>query len=84
MAMMIEGQEFYTTDEACAVLDVKPATLYAYVSRGLLRSYRQGLKRQRLYGRAEVEKLRAFGPGSRRGHDGPPDLPAAESWIPYT
>jgi citrate synthase len=80
--MMIEGYEFYTTDEACAALGVKAATLYAYVSRGLLCSYRQGIKRQRLYRRSEVEGLLRFGPARRP--DEPPDLPEAESWIPYT
>ena len=84
MAMTIEGQEFYTTDEACAALGIKPATLYAYVSRGLLRSYREGIKRRRLYRRADVERLLAFGPGGRRSHDAESELPAAESWIPYT
>ncbi len=82
--MVIDGHEFYTTEEACGLLGVKPATLYAYVSRGLLRSYRQGLKRQRLYRRSEVEALRAFGPGERRSGQDIPELPSAESWIPYT
>jgi excisionase family DNA binding protein len=89
MAMVIDGHEFYTTAEACGLLGVKPATLYAYVSRGLLRSYRQGLKRQRLYRRSEVEALRAFKPTTSRGdrgggRDTSPELPSAESWIPYT
>lgn len=79
MAMLIDGHEFYSTDEACAVLGVKASTLYAYVSRGVLRSYRQGLKRQRLYRRSEVEALRAFDGGAAI-----PELPTAESWIPYT
>ena len=83
MAMMIEGHEFYTTDEACAALGVKAATLYAYVSRGLLRSYRQGIKRRRLYRRSEVEGLLRFGPAARSA-DETPELPEAESWIPYT
>ena len=83
MAMMIDGQEFYTTEEASALLGVKAATLYAYVSRGLLNSYRQGIKRQRLYRRLEVENLLAFGRVSRRDA-APPALPDAESWIPYT
>jgi len=84
MAMVIDGYEFYTTEEACDLLGVKPATLYAYVSRGLLRSYRQGLKRQRLYRRSEVEALRAFKPAERRANRGGAELPRAESWIPYT
>ena len=43
----IEGQEYYTMQEACAVLGIKPTSLYAYVSRGRLRSYRQGMRRHR-------------------------------------
>lgn len=84
MAMMIEGQEFYSTDEACAALGIKAATLYAYVSRGVLNSYRQGIKRRRLYRRQEVETLLAFGPVGRRDADESGELPSAESWIPYT
>ncbi len=83
MAMMIEGHEFFTTDEACAALGVKAATLYAYVSRGLLRSYRQGIKRRRLYRRSEVAGLLQFGPAARSAAE-TPELPEAESWIPYT
>jgi citrate synthase len=55
--IVMEGEEFLTAQEACAILGVKPATLYAYVSRGLLGSFRQGIKRQRLYRREEVERL---------------------------
>ncbi len=91
MAMVIDGHEFYTTEEACLVLGVKPATLYAYVSRKLLPSYRQGLKRQRLYRRSEVEALRAFSASAARHSASPPadepnaaSLPTADSWIPYT
>jgi excisionase family DNA binding protein len=57
-AMIVrDGEEFLTAHEACSILGIKPATLYAYVSRGLLDSYRQGIKRMRLYRRAEVEAL---------------------------
>lgn len=84
VVVMIEGQEYLTTDEACELLGVKPATLYAYVSRGLLRSYRQGLKRQRLYKKSEIARLREFGPSDSRRQDTETWLPAAESWIPYT
>src|SRR3989454_4155419 len=48
----VNGEEYLTVKEATRLLGVKPATLYAYVSRGVLRSYRQGIKRQRLYRRA--------------------------------
>src|SRR5439155_669863 len=70
------------------VLGVKPATLYAYVSRGVLRSYRQGIKRQRLYRRAEVEGLLRLAPSATRGSNVIPlraasrrAIPLAESWI---
>jgi len=88
----MEGEEFLTAQEACAILGVKPATLYAYVSRGLLGSFRQGIKRQRLYRREDVERLiRLHGPdqdwdatpkadesdtSDDTAHDG-------RAWIPY-
>jgi citrate synthase len=43
VARIVDGEEFLTVDEAARLLGVKPATLYAYVSRGLLRSYREGM-----------------------------------------
>ena len=45
----IEGEEFYTAEEACRVLGVKLTTLYSYVNRGLIVSYRQSIRRERLY-----------------------------------
>jgi citrate synthase len=84
--VMLDGQEYLTVDEAAHLLGVKRATLYAYVSRGVLRSYRQGIKRQRLYRRSEIEGLLrlspsgapADAPARRRAPD---DIPLAESWI---
>lgn len=58
----IDGTEYLDVDEAAAVLGVKKATLYAYVSRGMLQSYRQSVGRNRLYRRAEVEALRTVRP----------------------
>jgi citrate synthase len=49
-----------TTDEAVARLGVKPATLYAYVSRGLLRRQR-GLDGRSLFALEDVERLRQRG-----------------------
>ena len=43
----IHGEPYLSAAEACELLGVKPATLYAYVSRGVLQSYRQGIKRAR-------------------------------------
>ena len=67
----LNGEEYLTVKEAARLLGVKPATLYAYVSRGVLRSYRQGIKRQRLYRRAEVEGLVRLAPSATRGERDP-------------
>src|SRR3712207_8962148 len=61
--VVIDGINYLTVDEACALLGVKPATIYAYVSRGVLRSYKQGIKRQRLYREDEVAALLELRPG---------------------
>ena len=86
--VVLNGEDYLTVDEAAQLLDVKPATLYAYVSRGIIRSYRQGIKRQRLYRRAEVEGLLRLAPSDQAGSSGEalasrraPEIPLAESWI---
>ena len=73
--MILDGEEYLTVEEAARRLGVKGETLYAYVSRGLLRSYRQGIKRQRLYRRAEVAALIRLDRGRW------PVIPPAEDWI---
>lgn len=90
--IVLDGEEFLTVVEAARRLGVKPATLYAYVSRGVIRSYRQGIRRQRLYRRAEIDALLRLAPGGSRSRSmgrgtgrRPParthDIPLAESWI---
>jgi citrate synthase len=86
--VVVNGEEYMTVDEAARLLGVKRATLYAYVSRGVLRSYRQGIKRQRLYRRSEITGLIQLAPsGAAEGGDRraprrlPRDIPLAESWI---
>ena len=79
---MVDGEEYLTVEEAAQLMGVKPATLYAYVSRGILRSYRQGIKRQRLYRRAEVEQLTRMAPSTPDdGARKVPEIPPVESWI---
>jgi citrate synthase len=96
--MVMNGEEYLTAEEARSLLGVKAATLYAYVSRGLLSSYRQGMKRQRLYKKSQIEALIGLQPGGKA--EGPSSqsssasrsaagedeqqIPLAESWIPYT
>lgn len=53
---------------ACALLGVKPASLYAYVSRRQIRSLRVGRQRQRWYVADDVRRLAARA-GARRGHE---------------
>jgi excisionase family DNA binding protein len=87
MTQTIDGIDYLNGDEAAALLGVKKATLYAYVSRGMLRSYKQGVGRKRLYRRADLEALRVVEPGesSRSETDNrvlrDVDLPSAESWA---
>jgi excisionase family DNA binding protein len=87
--VVLDGEEYLRVDEAARLLGVKRATLYAYVSRGVLRSYRQGIKRQRLYRRSEIESLLRLAPSGatadavpkRASRWAPNDIPLAESWI---
>jgi hypothetical protein len=60
------------------------------VSRGILKSYRQGIKRERLYRRAEVERLLRVAPsgaGPGAAQSAPPprlrewEIPLAETWM---
>ena len=87
----LNGEKYLTGNEACHLLGVKLATLYTYVSRGVLRSYKQGIKRQSLYRQAELEALLQLRPstapspatdaGARQpevGHH----IPHAEDWVP--
>lgn len=75
----VQGEEYYTAEEACRVLGVRLATLYSYVTRGLVTSYRQSIRRHRLYLRSEVDALLEVTPVSR--DELPPAIPSAESWA---
>ena len=76
MPVMVDGIEYLTADEAAAALGVKRATLYAYASRGRLRSYRRGTGRARLYRADEIRAL------TQIRADRPPDyLVDASTWM---
>jgi excisionase family DNA binding protein len=84
------GDDYLTADQAARQLGIKRATLYAYVSRGILRSYRQGIKRERLYLRADVDRLLRVAPSGAgpTGRTRAPstrlrewDIPLAETWM---
>lgn len=80
------NEEFLTVDEACALLGVKKATLYSYVSRGILNSYKQGIRRQRLYRRSELEALLTIRPDEPEAEEPGNEandirLPKADEWV---
>lgn len=85
----LNGENYLDGREASHLLGVKLSTLYTYVSRGILRSYKQGIKRQRLYKQAELEALLRLRPSSdsassfvpQQGQDRD-ELPHAEDWVP--
>jgi excisionase family DNA binding protein len=92
----LDGENYLDGQEASHLLGVKTSTLYAYVSRGILKSYKQGIKRQRLYKQAELEALLRLRPSdmpispSSNERDAAttrkelPEIPLAEDWVPYT
>ena len=59
--------ELLSAREACEILKIKPATLYTYVSRGLLHVATHPGKKASRYQREEVERLRARS-DARMGH----------------
>ena len=83
----IDDVEYLDVDEVAALLGVKKATIYAYVSRGVLGSFRQGVGRKRLYQRTAVVALRETRPSDEPGPNQADDvvrnvtLPDAASWA---
>lgn len=95
----LDGEQYLDGDEASSLLGVKMSTLYTYVSRGILKSYKQGIKRQRLYKQAELESLLRLRPSdtpspistskqpaeeTSESKKGLTEIPLAEDWVPYT
>ena len=82
----IDDIEYLEVDEAAAALGVKKATIYAYVSRGVLDSFRQGIGRKRLYRRDAIEALREARPSDQPAPEQDDvvrnvTLPDAASWA---
>jgi citrate synthase len=74
------GRELLSAREAAGRLGIKTDTLYAYVSRGLLRSVAVPESRERRYRPEDVERLRA-GRDSGRGTRSEPLTPVIDSSI---
>ncbi|GAB4207885.1 MAG: hypothetical protein OHK0022_36700 [Roseiflexaceae bacterium] len=83
-SVVTDTQEYLDGDAAAALLGVKKATLYAYVSRGVLQSYKQGVGRKRLYRRADIEALCAVRPDADEPKPAPqtaPDNPSGDGVL---
>ncbi len=85
----LNGENYLDGHEASDLLGVKLSTLYTYVSRGVLRSYKQGIKRQRLYKQTELEALLQLRPSNVDVPSVPLEptqevieLPHATDWVP--
>ncbi len=84
----LNGENYLTGHEASHLLGVKISTLYTYVSRGVLKSYKQGIKRQRLYKQAELESLLQLRPSDELASSSEGleerqrvELPHVEEWM---
>jgi citrate synthase len=53
------SKDYLSAHDAVRLLDVRMQTLYAYVSRGWVRSITQPGRKDRLYARADIEKMKA-------------------------
>jgi hypothetical protein len=53
------SKDYVSAQDAVRLLDVRMQTLYAYVSRGWVRSITQPGRKERLYARADIEKMQA-------------------------
>jgi excisionase family DNA binding protein len=78
----IDGVEYLTIHEVCDILEVKPATIYAYVSRGILPSYKQGIKRQRLYRADDIRRLITLRPSVTESPVPTPSVPTTSEPSP--
>ena len=58
-------EELLTAAEAATLLGVKRATLYTYVSRGLVRCVPEKGTKENRYVRGDLERLKPFFPGVR-------------------
>ena len=62
-----DPSELLTAREACDILGIKLATLYTYVSRGLLRPVRHSQRKENRYQRSDVEALKVRS-SAHQGH----------------
>lgn len=85
-ARRVNDLEYLTSEEVMQVLGIKKASLYTYVSRGLVRTVKQpGQKKANLYLKADVDKLRTRAGAGETGpvisHSLRYGEPVVQSWI---
>lgn len=74
----MQAPRYFTAEEAATELGIQPATLYSYVSRGLIRSEATGKgKRRRRYHGEDIRKLKTE---KERGRSPDRTLRSALSW----
>jgi len=59
----MDNPDYVTREEAIQALQIKPATLYSYVSRGLLRRIKDRDLRRSMYLQEDIDRLKARRPG---------------------
>jgi len=67
LAVIPDSNDYLSAREAVQLLGVRMQTLYAYVSRGWVRSVSQQGQKERLYARADIERVKARSQ-ARAGH----------------
>jgi len=60
MPIQMDGETYYSTDEACSYLGVSRDTLNRMTKDGRLHKYRQGFARTVYYRQSELDALRAL------------------------
>ncbi len=84
VVVRIDGHDHLSSAQVARYLGIKPETVYAYVSRGVLRRVRLPGRRESFFPLAEVEALvRPSGPTRRRAPGLTDDIrPPSPWWRP--
>jgi excisionase family DNA binding protein len=70
MPVLIDGETYHSTEEACDYLGVSRDTLNRMAGDGRLRKYRQGFARTVYYRQSELDALKAMRPVDKEKDEG--------------
>jgi excisionase family DNA binding protein len=62
MTLEVDGETYYSTEEACDYLGISRDTINRMTKDGRLRKYRQGFARTVYYRKSELDALKAIRP----------------------